>query len=79
MELAEEHDEKYENNYEKYTHGTDTKKWEKEIWMENCNLRGAWVARSVERLTPGFHTGHDFADHEMGPHVALCTGSTEPA
>ena len=41
--------------------------------------RGSWVAQSVERLTLGFGSGHDFMVHEFQPHVWLCTDNANPA
>ena len=41
------------------------------------NVRGAWVALSVERPTLGFGSGHAVGEFE--PHAGLHTDSTEPA
>ena len=40
---------------------------------------GAWVARSVKRLTLGFNSGHDFTVGEFEPHAGLCADNIEPA
>ena len=42
-------------------------------------LGGAWVARSVKRLTLDFGSGHDLMTQELKPHSGLCADSVEPA
>ena len=39
---------------------------------------GTWVAQSVECLTLDSNSVHDLTDHEIKPHVGLCTDSKEP-
>ena len=41
--------------------------------------RGAWVAQSVECLTPDFSSGHDLTVRGIECHVGLCADSVEPA
>ena len=41
--------------------------------------RGARVAQSIEHLTPGFGSGHDFMVREFKPHVGFCADGAEPA
>ena len=42
-------------------------------------VRGAWVAQSVERLTLDFGLGHDLEAHKIEPHKGFCTDNVEPA
>ena len=50
--------------------------------FKRIHLRGAWVAQSVERLTLGFGSGHDFTVCGIDPHIGLhaehgvCLGSS---
>ena len=53
--------------------------------MEKCQYHfirrtcgGTWVTQSVEHLTLGFGSGHDFVLCEFEPCMGLCTDSTEP-
>ena len=43
------------------------------------NIRGAWVAQSVEHLALDFSSGHDLTVCEFEPHIGLCADSAEPA
>ena len=47
--------------------------------FENEKSWGAWVARSVEHLTPDFSSGHDLTVSEFEPSVGLCADRAEPA
>ena len=42
-------------------------------------VRGAWVAQSLKRLTLDFGSGHDLTVRGFEAHVGLCTDSTESA
>ena len=46
---------------------------------QNHPARGAWVAQSVKRWTPGFDSGHDLTVWEFKPHVGLRVAGAEPA
>ena len=63
------------------------RKLKKIIIIIKRKLVGAWVAQPVERLTLGFHSGHDFSsDHDLTVHgikqtphqalLALCPSPT---
>ena len=40
--------------------------------------RGAWVAQSVKRPTPGFSLAHDLTVHEFEPRIRLHPDRAEP-
>ena len=43
------------------------------------NIKGTWVAQSVEHPTLDFSSGHDLTVREFNPCVGLCTDSAEPS
>ena len=52
----------------------------KEVLIKTTMTKGPWVAQSVKH--PNVTSGHDLTDlmvHEFGPHIGLCTDSSEPA
>ena len=47
--------------------------------QERHEVRGAWVAQSVQRPAHDVSSGHDLVVRGFKPHVWLCAASSEPA